>query len=129
MADAIAAVANEKGGLDQDTVDVFSFIAAHQESERRWTQGLMDGWLTDANTALLLTRHAVNVALNNCDYGGTTRDYDETLHKISKAVNGANRWHPAWEFYRQQVEEAHGMLPVDEKVWPGFRVSYDDAWG
>lgn len=116
-------VAAEQGTTTEadPVLGVLDIIVRHQQAEQDMVQGWMDSWLTEANTARLLMEHQIRFALNSCEWGGTTRDYERTLGIVEGALY-ADRFHPAWNFYEDQVKEANGLRPSHPKTWPDFQI-------
>lgn len=118
MIDVAAAVVAEDG-VDSPALDALAFVAAHMEAEARWREDLTESMLIEANTKLLVTQHGLRAALDMCQSGGTTREYEWCLMQVRDVTN-VTRYHDAYQFYEAQVREANGLIPRSPEIWPGF---------
>lgn len=124
----IDVVAHAQGTTTEDdpTLGVLAFIAAHQEAEANWREDLITTGTARSEGARLLMEHGVQSALSNSEWGGTTRQYEDTLAQIQSVMDtaaaGTSFRNDALQFYIDQCKERPGgMAPLDPKVWPGFK--------
>ena len=133
MVDAAAAIIAEDGP-DSPALDLLSTIGRQMERDAEHRQGIMDSWAAKDNGRRLLLEHGIQNALNNCEWGGTTRQYEETLGQIERVLElsraGTAFANAPLQFYIDQCkEEPGGMAPLNPKVWPGFKsLGYGGRW-
>lgn len=124
MVDAAAAIIAEDG-LDSPALDLLSQIGRSMERDAEHRQNLLDSFAAKDNGRRLYLEHGIAAALANSEWGGTTRQYEDTLATIQQVLDTA-RWgdpnfNSALKFYVSQcAEQPGGMAPLDPEVWHGF---------
>lgn len=132
MADAAAAIIAEDGP-DSPALDLLSQIGRSMARDAEHRQDLLDSYAAKDNGRRLYLEHGVAAALGNSEWGGTTRQYEDTLATIQQVLDTA-RWgdphhNSGLKFYVSQcAEQPGGMAPLDPDVWHGFQDRNREEW-
>lgn len=110
----VALAAPEVGGVLSAIADQ---MAREAESRRAFADRLWIEALAEAKAA----QDGVAYAVALCEYGGTTREYEQAMGRIVHAMHAAqNRYGTVWKWYVEQFTEDR----FTKAVYPGYRVDY-----
>lgn len=128
MVDVVRAVAeSHPEGAGDEAYAILDMIARHQQAEREHAAAIVEHMLTAAQADLLAIRHGVRAAMTTYAWGGTTRQYEETLQGVVDAVRGN---HEARAWYNAKIGAAGLGCDLEKiEMFPAYRKMIDKAWG
>lgn len=104
MIDVAFAVAESTGNDPGPVPEILNFIMAHQEAERAMHDDWRRAWHAEDRGMRLYMTHAIQVALDACEVGGTTASYEVCLDKVARAVC-CTRYNEIVRWYIEQCKE------------------------